>query len=197
MKTFWSEIWAQEWNLSTATTLCAGVNHTRQHLEPRSFIINNCTLVNSNKVQFNTSDSDSAQLFLLHFCLQPHVLSSCLCFSAFIASHSLLLSASLLLLFVVMSVSFSSFHSFTTLCVVSLLLSFSALPLAGRQSSLAAAASFCSVFATNGPLHCCVQGNKSHQAETQVLWLPLRVGQSGQFSVVWWAVWYRNSSQWG
>lgn len=54
-----------------------------------------------------------------------------------------------------------------------------------RQSSLsAAAASFCSLFAANGPLVCCVQGNKSHQAGTLVPRLPLDAGQSGQFAMV-------------
>lgn len=82
-------------------------------------------------------------------------------------------------------------------CVVSLSLSLSS-PLfwssclsllLHRQSSLAAAAaSFCPLFAANGPLVCCVQGNKSHQAGTQAPWLPLHVGQSGQFAMVWWAV---------
>lgn len=58
------------------------------------------------------------------------------------------------------------------------------LPIPHRRPSLAAAVSFSSLFAANGPLICCVQGNKSHPARTQVLWLPLHVSQSGQFATV-------------
>lgn len=118
-------------------------------------------------------------------------------------SHSPLLSMSLLPLIVTISVSRSHSHPFSpsafplsfSMCYfsVSLLLSLSSaflcsssvyLLLTDRQCSLAAA-SFCSLFAANGSLACCVQGNKSHQAGTQVLGLPLHVGQSGQFSMVW------------
>lgn len=65
----------------------------------------------------------------------------------------------------------SPFQSVLFLCFsLSVFTSFLVLlspPSSHRQSSLAAAASFCSLFAANGPLVCCVQGNKSHQAGTQ------------------------------
>lgn len=116
-----------------------------------------------------------------------------------LSSHSPLVSLSLLPLIVTMSVSRShpftpsATPSFLSICVVSLFpslifTSFSGLPLSvpssHRQSSLAAAASFCSQFAANGPLVYCVEGNKSHQAGSQAPWLPLHVGQSGQFAMV-------------
>ncbi len=125
---------------------------------------------------------------------------------SFFSSHSSLLSLSPLPLIVTISVSCS--HPFTpsaiplpfSLCCFSVFLSLSVFtsflvflypPSFHRQSSLAAAAaaSFSSLFAAIGPLACCVQGNKSHQAGTQAPRLPLHVGQSGQFAMVWWAEW--------
>lgn len=74
------------------------------------------------------------------------------------------------------------------LSVFASLVDFLSPPSSHRQTSLAAAASICSLFAANGPLVCCVQHHKSHQAGTQAAWLPLNVSQSGQFAMDWWAV---------
>lgn len=145
-------------------------------------------------------------LWYLFFTMQLSLFLVLHFYFSFFSSHSSLLSLSPLPLIVTISVSCS--HPFTpsaiplpfSLCcfsVFSLSLSvftsflvFLYPPSFHRQSSLAAAAaSFSSLFAAIGPLACCVQGNKSHQAGTQAPRLPLHVGQSGQFAMVWWAEW--------